>query len=120
MIEEPKEEEIVEPEPEPEPELPDMIEVPKEIAIIPVNLRLAVDKTYQDYKNFLFEVKMKEIQIFEAIEKYKQVREEKIEEIKEKILGDKKDDYDFVEPSGTGRPGKLIKKENLNKQTNNN
>jgi hypothetical protein len=102
--------EPVEPEAPPEPKLPDIIEIPKEIAIIPVNLDLAVDKTYKDYKEFLFEIKMKEIKFFEVIEKFKEVKERKIQEIKEKYVGDLKDEYDFVYPKGTGKPGFLKKK----------
>jgi len=97
-------------------QLPDQIEVPKEIAIIPVNLDLAVEKTFKDYKEFLFESKMKERKYFEVVEKLKKVKEDRIEEIKEKFLGDKKDDYEFEYPKGTGKPG-ILKKKNISQQS---
>tara|TARA_R100000005_G_C4814116_1_gene98946 strand:- start:95 stop:478 length:384 start_codon:yes stop_codon:yes gene_type:complete len=95
--------------PKPEP-LPDTIEVPwKECAAVK-NYEDTITKTHNDLKDFLYNVKIKEITAIKAIERLENASDAKIEEIKEKYLKDKIKSYEFTVPAATGRPGFLKKK----------
>ena len=99
--------------PKPEP-LPDTIEVPwKECAAVK-NYEDAITKTHNDLKDFLYNVKMKEISAIRAIERLEGASDKKIEEIKEKYLGDQASEYEFAVPPGTGKSG-FLKKKKTNK-----
>ena len=101
--------------PEPEKELlPDSLEIPwKECAAVK-NYEDAITKTHNDLKDFLYNVKMKEISAIRAIERLEGASDKKIEEIKEKYLGDQASEYEFAVPPGTGKSG-FLKKKKTNK-----
>tara|TARA_R110000824_G_scaffold256199_1_gene445200 strand:- start:448 stop:828 length:381 start_codon:yes stop_codon:yes gene_type:complete len=94
--------------------LPDIIEVPwKECAAVK-NYEDAITKTHNDLKEFLYSVKMKEIQAIKAIERLENASDDKMQAIKESYLGDKKEDYEFTVSSATGKPA-FLKKKKTNK-----
>ncbi len=98
---------------EPKP-LPDIIEVPWKTCAAVKNYEDAITKTHNDLKEFLYNVKMKEISAIKAIERLENSSDEKMESIKESYLGDKKADYEFSVPAATGKPG-FLKKKKTNK-----
>jgi len=111
-------EEITIPEPEPEPEppppLPDVIEVPWNIAARLKNLDVAQDKVHNDLKEFLYKNKITEKKTFNYLLLLEEAYDKVEKEIKEayKILNP--EEYVFELPEGTGRPG-FLKKKKTNK-----
>jgi hypothetical protein len=100
--------------PEEPVQLPDTIEVPwKECAGIK-NYEDAITKTHHDLKEFLYNVKMKEISAIRAIEKLEKSSDTKIEEIKEQYLKGQSKEYTFVVPNATGKSG-FLKRKKTNK-----
>ena len=107
-------EEKIEEAPQEPVQLPDTIEVPwKECAAVK-NYEDAITRTHNDFKDFLYNVKMREIQAIRAIDKLEKSSDEKMAEIKNSYLGDKNGEYDFVVPNATGKPG-FLKRKKTNK-----
>jgi len=95
-------------------QLPDTIEVPwKECAGVK-NYEDAITKAHNDMKEFLYNIKMKEISVIRAIERLEKASDTKIEEIKEQYLKEQKEEYEFSVPSATGKPG-FLKRKKANK-----
>ena len=90
--------------------IPDILEISwKECAAVK-NYEDAITKTHNDLKDFLYNVKMKEISIIRAIEKLEKASDKKIEDIKEKYLKEQSPQFEFTVPAATGKPGFLKKK----------
>ena len=112
---EPEQEPPLDPEPEPEPEPPppppDVIEVPWKFAAAPKNFHDAINKIHAELKEFLYESKLKEVNALKTVDKFVELQEKKIEQLKEAYGIPSDMEYDFILPEGTGRPGYLKKKE---------
>jgi len=103
-----------EPEPESEPEPsppPTVIEVPWKFAAGPKNLEDAINKIYAELKEFIYDAKIKEIHAFKTVDKFTDLKKQKIEQLKQAYGIPDDLEYEFILPEGTGRPGYLKKKE---------
>jgi hypothetical protein len=99
---------------QPPPPLPDTIEVPWAKAAAVKNYEDAITKTHHDLKEFLYNIKLKEISAIRAIERLEKASDTKIEEIKKQYLKDQSGNYEFTVPAATGKPG-ILKKKKANK-----
>ena len=90
--------------------IPDILEISwKECAAVK-NYEDAITKTHNDLKEFLYNIKLKEISAIRAIERLENASDAKIEEIKERHLKEQSQLYEFTVPAATGKPGFLKKK----------
>ena len=100
--------------PEEPVQLPETIEVPwKECAGVK-NYEDAITKAHNDMKEFLYNIKMKEISVIRAIERLEKASDTKIEEIKEQYLKEQNEEYEFSVPAATGKSG-FLKRKKTNK-----
>tara|TARA_Y100000361_G_C11068042_1_gene294091 strand:- start:285 stop:665 length:381 start_codon:yes stop_codon:yes gene_type:complete len=114
-----KKEEIVEvekeveedPQPEPPPPLPDVIEVPWDVAKYTRNFDLQKDRVYDDLKEMLFQTSVKERAAYDMIEKLQALKEDNIQKIKEAYNIPDDQNYEYETPTVPNRPGYLKKKE---------
>jgi len=102
--------EIIAEPPQPEP-LPDVIEIPWNQCARIKNIEMALEKIHKDYKEFLYKNRITEKKTFALIDTFEEASEKAIEELKEVYKIGEGQDYVFVFPEGTGRPGYLKKKE---------
>lgn len=109
ITEEPEEEIIEEP-----PPLPDVIEVPWNLAAKLKNLDAAQDKVHNDLKEFFYKNKVTERRTFNYLQVLEETYEKVEKELKELYKISNEDDYIFELPEGTGRPG-FLKKKKTNK-----
>lgn len=109
IAEEPEEEIIEEP-----PPLPDVIEVPWNLAAKLKNLDAAQDKVHNDLKEFFYKNKVTERRTFNYLQVLEETYEKVEKELKELYKISNEDDYIFELPEGTGRPG-FLKKKKTNK-----
>ena len=108
-LEEPEEEVVEEP-----PPLPDVIEVPWNIAVRLRNLDIAMDKVHEDLKNFLYKNRLTERKTLNYLEELENTYDKLEKEVKELYKIPNEGDYVFELPEGSGRPG-FLKKKKTNK-----
>ena len=111
IIEEIQEEEVIEEPKEEPPELPKVIEVPWPQAARLKNIDNAIDKTHDDFKEFLYKNKITEQRTFTALKNLEDMYDELELGLKEQFKIPKDVEYVFELPQATGRPGFLKKKE---------
>lgn len=113
IVEAIEEAEEVEEEPQPEepPPLPDVIEIPWDVAKYTRNFDLQKDRVYDDLKDLLFQTSVKERAAYDMIEKLQALKEEKIQLIKEAYNIPDDQNYEYETPTVPNRPGYLKKKE---------
>lgn len=102
------EEEIEE---EPPPPLPDVIEVPWEVAKHTKNLDDKEKRIYEDLKDLLFQTSVKERAAYDMIDRIKELKKEKIDLIKEAYNIPDDQIYEYKSPIAPSKPGYLKKKE---------
>ncbi len=106
---EPEEEVVEEP-----PPLPDVIEVPWNLAVRLRNLDVAMDKVHEDLKKFLYKNRLTERKTLNYLEELESTYDRLEKELKELYKIPNEDDYVFELPEGSGRPG-FLKKKKTNK-----
>ena len=107
--EEPEEEVIEEP-----PPLPDVIEIPWNLAVRLRNLDIAMDKVHEDLKKFLYKNRLTERKTLNYLEELESTYDRLEKELKELYKIPNEGDYVFELPEGSGRPG-FLKKKKTNK-----
>ena len=107
--EEPEEEVIEEP-----PPLPDVIEVPWNLAVRLRNIDVAMDKVHEDLKKFLYKNRITERKTLNYLEELESTYDRLEKELKELYKIPNEGDYVFELPEGSGRPG-FLKKKKTNK-----
>ncbi len=106
---EPEEEVVEEP-----PPLPDVIEVPWNLAVRLRNLDVAMDKVHEDLKKFLYKNRLTERKTLNYLEELESTYDRLEKELKELYKIPNEDDYVFELPEGSGRSG-FLKKKKTNK-----
>ena len=108
-LEEPEEEVVEEP-----PPLPDVIEIPWNLAVRLRNLDIAMDKVHEDLKKFLYKNRLTERKTLNYLEELESTYDRLEKELKELYKIPNEGDYVFELPEGSGRPG-FLKKKKTNK-----
>jgi len=96
------------------PPLPDVIEVPWNLAVRLRNLDIAMDKVHEDLKKFLYKNRLTERKTLNYIEELESTYDKLEKEVKELYKIPNQDDYVLELPEGSGKPG-FLKKKKTNK-----
>ena len=110
IVEEPEPivEENIEEEP---PPLPDIIEVPWEVAQYTRNLEMKEKQIFEELKEMLFQTSVKEKAAYDMVEKVRDLIQEKVNMIKEAYKVPDDGTYIYESPKVPNKPGYLKKKE---------
>jgi len=108
-------EEEVEEEIEEEKPLPDVIEIPWKDAAATKNLDDHIGKVHDELRAFLYRSKLTEKKIFVALDKTSEALTKKKEALREQYEVPGPNEYEYIIPEATGRPGFFKKKGTSNK-----